>query len=154
MGLSEEEARKAHSESIGRLFLQAHRDFQARVMVKLQSGGHEHITPAHLTALSQLVGGEIRMVDLAKRMKITKQSVSDLIHDLEVLGFVERQPDPRDKRAAILRFTPAGEAFLIDKLQIATEIDEEYRVLIGDEGFAQLVDLLKRVVEGGNRSGE
>src|SRR4051794_17533719 len=119
MGLSEEEARKAHSESIGRLFLQAQRDFQARVTRKIQEGGNENISPAHLTALSLLSDGEARVVDLAKRMKITKQSASDLIRDLEARGLVERQPDPRDKRAAIIRFTPAGEAFLIDKLQVA-----------------------------------
>src|SRR5664279_2416669 len=102
MSLSEEEARKAHNESIGRLFLLAQRDFQARMVRKIQEGEDETISPAHLTALSLLSRGNLRVVDLAAQLKITKQSASDLIRDLEARGFLERQPDPRDKRAAIL----------------------------------------------------
>ena len=37
MPLSEADARKAHMESIGRLFLRAQRDFQTRMVKKLQS---------------------------------------------------------------------------------------------------------------------
>ena len=148
MSLSEDEIRRSHNESIGRLFLRAHRDFQARVMAKLHEGGSDSISPAHLTALSQLVGGEMRVVDLAKQMNITKQSASDLIRDLEAHGLVERKPDPRDKRAAIIRFTKAGEAFLLDRMQIAAEIDQEYRDLLGEDEFAMLMRLLTRVVEG------
>jgi DNA-binding MarR family transcriptional regulator len=148
MGLSEEEARKAHLDSIGRLFLRAQRDFQARMVRKIQEGGDENVSPAHLTALSLLSRGKLRVVDLAEQLKITKQSASDLIRDLEAQGFVQRQPDPRDKRAAILHLTPAAEAFLTDKMQLAAEIDQEYVALLGAEGFAQLVDLLTRVVEG------
>ncbi|MEO8392091.1 MAG: MarR family transcriptional regulator [Chloroflexota bacterium] len=159
MPLSEADAQKAHMESIGRLFLRAQRDFQARMVKKIQSDGDEGISPAHLTALSLLSRGKLRVVDLAEQLKITKQSASDLIRDLEARSFVERQPDPRDKRAAIIHLTPAAEAYLIDKMQLAAEIDQDYIDLLGEVGFAQLVALLTQVVSqqvgnGGNDSGE
>ena len=154
MGLSEEEARKAHSESIGRLFLRAQRDFQARMVKKIQADGDEKFSPAHLTALSLLSRGKLRVVDLAEQLKITKQSASDLIRDLEGRGFLERQPDPHDKRAAIIHLTPAADAYLIDKMQLAAEIDQEYVALLGADGFAHLIALLTRVVEGGESEAE
>ena len=148
MSLSEAEARRAHMESIGRLFLRAQRDFQARMARKIQEDGDEKFSTAHLTALSLLSRGNLRVVDLAEQLKITKQSASDLIRDLEAHSFVERQPDPRDKRAAILHLTPAADAYLIEKMQLAAEIDQEYRDLLGADGFEMLVRLLTQVVEG------
>ena len=99
--------------------------------------------------MSQLARGNLRVVDLAERLKITKQSASDVVRDLETLGYVERQPDPRDKRAALIGFTPAGEQFLRDRLHIAAEIDQEYRDLIGVEGFEELKRLLTRLLGQG-----
>ena len=145
MSLSEDEIQALHNQSIGRLFLQAHRDFQARVFGKLQTN-NENITPTHLMVMSQFASGEMRVNDLAARLKITKQSASHLIADLEAQGYIERRPDPNDKRAAIISFTPLGEKFLAETMQIIPEIDPEYAALLGQEDFEQLVRLLTRLL--------
>jgi DNA-binding MarR family transcriptional regulator len=49
-----------------------------------------------------------RITDLAARVKITKQSMSTLVYQLEEWGYLERRPDPTDKRAVLFAFTEKG----------------------------------------------
>jgi DNA-binding MarR family transcriptional regulator len=39
---------------------------------------------------------------LAERAQITKQSMAGLVRHLEQHGYVERRPDPRDRRAKLV----------------------------------------------------
>lgn len=39
---------------------------------------------------------------LAERAQITKQSMAELVRHLEVHGYVERVPDPKDGRAKLV----------------------------------------------------
>ena len=45
------------------------------------------------------------MSELARRAQITKQSMSELVAHLERHGYVERVPDPDDRRAKLVRAT-------------------------------------------------
>jgi len=45
---------------------------------------------------------------LAERMLMDKGQVSRSVRELEDLGLVERSPDPRDGRSALLRLTDVG----------------------------------------------
>src|SRR5262245_24543584 len=49
-----------------------------------------------------------RLTYLADRSGVTKQAVGEAVDDLEQRGFVERVPDPLDKRAKIIRLTARG----------------------------------------------
>jgi len=53
----------------------------------------------------------------------------ELIDQCEAMGLVERQPDPSDKRARMVRFTPGGEKWLADfgrsVAQAQREMDDE-----------------------------
>jgi DNA-binding MarR family transcriptional regulator len=46
--------------------------------------------------------------ELAERLLVTKGNVCGVLDRLEALGWVERRPDPKDKRANRLFLTPAG----------------------------------------------
>src|SRR5258708_514701 len=45
---------------------------------------------------------------LAERAQITKQSMGEVVDYMEKRGYVERIPDPVDKRAKIVRLTARG----------------------------------------------
>jgi DNA-binding MarR family transcriptional regulator len=47
---------------------------------------------------------------LARRAQMTKQSMAELVAHLERHGFVERIPDPADRRAKLVRVTGKGRA--------------------------------------------
>jgi DNA-binding MarR family transcriptional regulator len=61
-------------------------------------------------------GGEVRISALAEGLRIAPRSATEVVDGLEQRGLVERAPDPADRRAVIVRPTPAGE-------RVRSEID-------------------------------
>ena len=67
------------------------------------------VTPTRLTALATLEKcGPMRSGDLAERLGITAASMSRLVEALEDGGWIERQPDPEDRRAQLLSLSGEG----------------------------------------------
>src|SRR5215510_13285424 len=150
MGFTADRQRGLGNQNIGRLFLQAQRDYQRRALQKLHALGYSALSPAHITVLSQLAEQAMRTVVLAERVGITKQSMSDLVRELEAHGYVARRADPRDKRAAIIGLTAAGEQLLAETDQVKRDIEREYMARIGEQGFDQLLQLLKQLLQNDN----
>jgi DNA-binding MarR family transcriptional regulator len=62
--------------------------------------------PRHVAALQQLRGGPVTVGELASRLGLTLPTVSGVLADLDRAGFVERHPDPADRRRTIVQITP------------------------------------------------
>src|SRR4051812_44803841 len=133
-------------ENIGRLFQQAHRAFSQAAVLKLRARGHAGLTLAHSLLLSNLDLDGTRITVLAERAGITKQSMGQLVLDLEARGYVERRPDPDDRRATSIRFTALGWQFLRDAYEIKQEIEAEYAALLGADRFAHLRAMLHQLL--------
>ena len=52
---------------------------------------------------------DTRITDLAEMLRIAPRSATEVADGLEQRGLVERRPDPRDRRAVILRPTGTGQ---------------------------------------------
>lgn len=52
--------------------------------------------------------GPVRPGVLAEHLRIAPRSVTDVVDALEQRGFVERHPDPGDRRATVLHLTSTG----------------------------------------------
>lgn len=46
--------------------------------------------------------------DLARYLKVSRQSLAGVLRPLEADGLIDSQPDPRDGRSRLLRLTPSG----------------------------------------------
>ena len=68
--------------------------------------------PRHVAALQQLRDGPLTVSELASRLGLTLSTVSGVLADLGRAGFVDRQPDPADRRRTIVQI-PAGKAALV-----------------------------------------
>ena len=86
-----------------------------------------------------------RLTDLAERAFMTKQSVGEVVSDLEKRGYVERVPDPSDGRAKIIRLTERGEAAQKLGMRLIAEIEQEWAERFGAERIAALRDALEAV---------
>src|SRR5215204_2590376 len=64
------------------------------------------LRPAHLVVLYNLglPPNGLRLTDLAEQAQITVQSMGELIDMLERTGYVERTPEPADRRAKRIRY--------------------------------------------------
>src|SRR5690349_867226 len=102
MSATQDEIKALRNESIGRIFLRLYRDFQLRCAPKLAARGHGNLSDAHLNVLIHLDSDGTRIVKLAERAGMTKQSMGDLIHELENQGYVQLAKDQKDKRASIV----------------------------------------------------
>jgi DNA-binding MarR family transcriptional regulator len=71
------------------------------------------ITYVRLRLLSALrFGGPRRMLDLGGELGVTARNVTGLVDALQRDGLVERLPHPNDRRAVLVRLTPAGSGYL------------------------------------------
>ncbi len=67
----------------------------------------------HLQILGNMVGIDgIRLTELASRATLSLAACSELVNELQALGYLERRPDPRDGRAKLIVPTPRGRELL------------------------------------------
>lgn len=79
-----------------------------------------------------------RLTTLAKESRITKQSMSALVDDLEKKGYVERTPDPADARATLIRLTPKGRDFARDIRELGRDVEKDWEARVGEKRIADL----------------
>ncbi|MGY1601856.1 MarR family winged helix-turn-helix transcriptional regulator [Geodermatophilus sp. SYSU D00815] len=106
------------------------------------------LTPHQARAL-RVVGNRdgVRLSELAEALRIAPRSATEVADGLEARGLVERTPDPRDRRAVVLRPTPEGR-------RVTAEVDAaraaDSRELFGRlpaEDRAGLERILRAVVD-------
>jgi DNA-binding MarR family transcriptional regulator len=103
------------------------------------------LRPAHIVVLQDLEhpSAGSRLTDLAERAQITVQSMGELIDMLEQHGYVERIPDPSDRRVKQIRHTDRGRAAHERGREIALELQRAWAQRLGDDRFEQLLMLLR-----------
>jgi DNA-binding MarR family transcriptional regulator len=83
-----------------------------------------------------------RPSELAARMKVTKQALNYLLGDLERLGYLERHPDPDDRRARRLALTDRGRALVPIIRGAVSDAERDWAATLGEARFEQLRELL------------
>jgi DNA-binding MarR family transcriptional regulator len=89
-----------------------------------------------LAALTRL--GPQRITELAALQGVAQPSMTAVIGGLEQAGFVERAPDPTDRRAVLISATAAGEAHLVLRRQAGAERMARFARELSDEDAAAL----------------
>lgn len=104
-----------------------------------------------VATLSTLVRrGPRRVTELAASEGVAQPSMTALVTALERDGLVERRPDPRDKRAALVSITDAGQEYVARRRRVGAdlvtstleELTESDRAALADA-----VEALRRVRE-------
>jgi DNA-binding MarR family transcriptional regulator len=86
-----------------------------------------------------------RLTDLAERSGLTKQAVGEVIPELEELGYVIREPDPRDRRAKIIKLTPLGREACLTGRRLFADIEREWAEQLGEELITALREAAERI---------
>ncbi|MBL3665182.1 MarR family transcriptional regulator [Streptomyces sp. M2CJ-2] len=98
---------------------------------------------AVLTALGR--HGDMHMSRLAELLVLDLSVTSRHVAHLAERGWIERSPDPADKRSRILRVTPAGHARLDELFRRTTHLLAERLDDWSDEEIGQLTRLMARL---------
>ena len=64
--------------------------------------------PSHSAVFAQISPEGSRLTELARGANMSPQAMGELVDELEELGYVERRPDPTDRRAKLIVLTPRG----------------------------------------------
>ena len=107
--------------------------------------GHPEIRPPHGNVMQFLDDEGTRVIVLAERAQMTKQSMAELVAHLERLGYVERIPDPSDRRAKLVRATPRGKQLYAIARETVAEIEAEWTRRLGKAKMRQLRKLLEEL---------
>src|SRR5579875_2177122 len=92
------------------------------------------LSSSTITALDRLrVEGPLRVSELAAREAITQPGVTLLVNRLAEAGYAERVPDPTDRRAALVRITPAGQAALAERQNRRAAVLRDRMALLSEQ---------------------
>ena len=114
------------------------RQMQDELHARLRAQGWPEVRPSHGCVFGGMRPEGVRLTDLAERSRITKQSVGEIVTDLEELGWVERIPDPADRRAKLVRLTAQGQEVQGAARATFAEIEAEWAARIGKKKVAAL----------------
>jgi DNA-binding MarR family transcriptional regulator len=128
--------------NIGILLRDPVQEVVRRVSAGLVAAGFDDLRPAHTTVFQHIEADGSRLTDLAERAQITKQSMGYLVDYLEERGYLERRPDPRDRRAALICLTDRGWKQIRVALAIIASVEEEWEAKLGAQRMRQLRTLL------------
>jgi DNA-binding MarR family transcriptional regulator len=129
-------------ENLAILLREPFRALTDELMAELAARGHPDVRFAHGSVFQFLDDEGTRVSVLAERAQVSKQAMAQLVAHLEEHGYVERIPDPGDRRAKLVRATARGrEVFAIARALMA-DVEARLRTRLGDAKLDQLRALL------------
>lgn len=123
---------------LGPLFREAHVVIDRALYERLAELGFGDIRSGHGCVFGHLEANGSTITEIAARARFAKPTVVAAVDDLERLGYVERHPDPADRRAKIVRLTPAGRRANEAAIEVFAEIESEWAERIGEREMGRL----------------
>ena len=104
----------------------------------LAAGGFGDLRRSHGVVFEMIDPAGSRVTDMARRARMTKQGMGQLVADLEVLGYLERCPDPADRRAKLVALTARGRAAVAAGLAALTDLEASWAGRLGERRAGEL----------------
>ncbi|RZS36905.1 DNA-binding MarR family transcriptional regulator [Herbihabitans rhizosphaerae] len=124
--------------NIGLLLFIPYRELENRVIAALREAGFDDVTTAQMKIAQRIGPDGTRLTDLAEQAQVTKQTAGFLVDQLERAGWVERVPDPTDKRARLVRVSTRGKQAIPIADAVVAEVEAEWTAHLGKQRMAQL----------------
>jgi len=131
----------------GLLLFIPYRWLENRVIEALAKAGYDNITTAQMKIVQRIGPDGTRLTELAEQAQVTKQSAGFLVDQLEKAGWVERVPDPSDKRARLVRISARGLAAIPVATAAVAEVEAEWEAHLGKQRMTELRRTLTKLRE-------
>src|SRR5207237_1029842 len=138
---------RATRENLGFLLAKASQRWNELLQEAFRRAGYGDVRPAHGSILVPLFEEDgLRMGELAKRSRLSKQTMTALIRVMEQRRLILRRRDPTDARASRIYLMPRTRRFKAVVEGVLREMDELVEASLTSGHKAQLAAALKMVM--------
>lgn len=131
---------------MGQLLVRLLREFRRDLTAPAAEMGYGDVRDPHLQIFGNLRMGGVRLTELAARAQLSLAATSELVNELESLGYLWRRPDPSDGRAKLIELTARGRRLQSDAGDRIADIEERWAMTAGPGEFAQMCRTMQRLL--------
>ena len=136
--------------NLGFLLAKAGQRWNEMLAKRFAARGFAEVRPAYGSILIPLFEEDgLRMSELARRARLSKQTLTTLVPRLERDGLIERRGDPGDGRAALVFLTARARAFAPVAAAVLAEHDDELARLVSTRDLATTTRVLRALMDLG-----
>ena len=137
-------------DDLGFLLAKATQRWNELLAERFAAAGYADVRPSYGSVLLPLYEQDgLRMGELARRARLSKQTMTTMIRRLEGGKLVERRPDPQDARASLIFLTPRSRQFEPVAAATLRGLDTLARRRLSAQGVAAVKEALRELVELG-----
>jgi DNA-binding MarR family transcriptional regulator len=118
------------------------------VHAALKAAGLDGIRAPHANVIPFVPAEGIQVSELARLASMRKQSMAEAVEQLERAGYVERRPDPNDRRARLVVLTDRGRQVRSVAIAAGRRVEADWTELTSPAEVAALRATLLRLLEG------
>jgi DNA-binding MarR family transcriptional regulator len=123
---------------IGLLLRLLYQHYAQDIDVALREAGFDDIRPAHANVFPFVPPEGITVSKLAELARVRKQTMAQAVDQLERMGYVERRPNPRDRRSRLVFLTRRGASVPPVTHATAARVEEHWAELTSPEELEAL----------------
>lgn len=135
----------ADEPNIGLLLFIPYRSLENRVIAALAEAGFDDITTAQMKLVQRIGPDGTRLTELAEAAQVTKQTAGFLVDQLEKVGWVERRPDPTDRRARLVCISERGKRAVPVATDAVERVEQEWSEYLGAQRMRELRETLAKL---------
>ncbi len=123
-------------------------DLQSQLISRLEQLGFPALRPAQLQvlgAINRSTTTGVRLSDLVAEVGLPKQTVGDLLDELEQMKMVERFPDPEHGVIKRVRLGPKGKTWAAEVRRVSAETEARWATRLGTKKMRSLRALLEEL---------
>jgi len=136
---------RAAPENLAILLREPLRVLNEELIARLAAQGHPEVRLPHGNVFQYLDDDGTTVSVLAERAQLTKQAMAQLVAHLEAHGYVERVPDPADRRAKLVRATARGREVFAIVREFVADTDARLDTALGPAKVRRLRALLEEL---------
>jgi DNA-binding MarR family transcriptional regulator len=136
----------ATRDNLGYLLAKASQRWNEQLQAGFSAAGFPEVRASYGSVLIPLMEQDgLRMGEIARRARLSKQTMTTLIRLCERDGLVERRQDPDDRRATQIFLSDKARAFQPVAERVLAALDRGARRSLGEARLAELRQMLREL---------
>jgi DNA-binding MarR family transcriptional regulator len=123
----------ATRDNLGYLLAKASQHWNELLQAGFAEEGFPEVKASYGSVLIPLFEEDrLRMGEIARRARLSKQTMTTMVRLCERDGLVERQPDPQDRRATRVSLTARARHFRPAAERVLAQLEREVQAMLGE----------------------